>query len=66
MLTPFQLTVNGETSGVLMHLQFPITIGTVPFRIPNLPPPQMQYGKTTTLLYRYLILNIVLNYKGKH
>ena len=28
----------------MMHVQFPITIGTVPFRIPSMPSPQMMYG----------------------
>ncbi|WAR23382.1 ARRD3-like protein [Mya arenaria] len=38
-----KLLVIGEESGELMHLQFPITVGTVPFRIPNMAPPEMMY-----------------------
>ncbi|KAL4236706.1 hypothetical protein ACF0H5_005090 [Mactra antiquata] len=38
-----KLFVVGENSGEMMHVQFPITIGTVPFRIPSMPPPQMLY-----------------------
>ncbi|XP_045160241.2 arrestin domain-containing protein 3-like [Mercenaria mercenaria] len=38
-----KLYVVGENSGQMMHVQFPITIGTVPFRIPSMPSPQMMY-----------------------
>ncbi|KAH3695755.1 arrestin domain-containing protein 3-like [Dreissena polymorpha] len=38
-----KLLVLGESSGELMHVQFPITIGTVPFRIPNGPPPELMH-----------------------
>ena len=36
--------VIGDHSGELIHVEFPITIGTVPFRIPSGPVPQLEYG----------------------
>ncbi|GAB1610691.1 uncharacterized protein LOC115223663 [Argonauta hians] len=32
-----------EKSGDTLHIEFPITIGTVPFRIPNSPSPEVRY-----------------------
>ena len=39
------MCVIGENSGELIHIEFPITIGTVPFRIPSSPMPQLEYGR---------------------
>ncbi|XP_014773235.1 uncharacterized protein LOC106871347 [Octopus bimaculoides] len=32
-----------EKTGDVLHIEFPITIGTVPFRIPNSPAPEVRY-----------------------
>ena len=34
-----------EKSGDALELNFPLTVATTPFRIPNAPYPILQYGK---------------------
>ncbi|GAB1599219.1 hypothetical protein Ahia01_000199100 [Argonauta hians] len=37
-----------EKSGDIFHIEFPITIGTVPFHVPNSPPPPITYQKAVS------------------
>ncbi|VDL66215.1 unnamed protein product [Nippostrongylus brasiliensis] len=39
-----------EKGNESLHIEFPLTVATVPYRIPNAPQPPMEYGKKTVFL----------------
>lgn len=40
-----QICLVDEKGNESLHLEFPLTVATVPYRIPNAPQPMMEYGK---------------------
>lgn len=43
----FQVNLEFEKTGDDLHMHYPITVATVPFRIPNATQPTIHYGKST-------------------
>ena len=40
-----QVSLGMEKSGEDLEMDFPLDVATVPYRIPNQPPPELRYGK---------------------
>ena len=54
----FQVSLGLEKSGERLGMEFPIDIGTIPFRIPNGPTPQIKYGGLTPIVTAVVCLLI--------
>lgn len=40
-----RVCMEDEKGNECLHIDFPLTVATIPYRIPNAPPPPVDYGK---------------------